>query len=288
MRSRRIRPAGCRRTAVAASATTAPRFRTTSRTRWCSTGDVIYLLSTANRRVYRWSISGRRLSQSLRRRHQPGLQHGGADEDGVLGASPAPVSRYATGAIRYHRRDRGQRRSRAAFVTMSGRVDGLTSAGNYLLAQDRQRLHRATATTCSTAPVSSRDREWVVLRRDVRLGSGHVARVLLPRQFESQRPALRGDQPGHGPDHGATGETPYHGAYSIQPPIRVSANGQYVLLGSGDIYAQNGLTWSGSLGHAGHRRALVRQWLAGHAGQPGNQTTLRRLGAHQSRHSGAT
>ena len=46
----------------------------------------------------------------------------------------------------------------------------------------------------------------------------------------------------------------------------MSASGQYVLLGSGDIYNQNGLTWSGSLGFAGGRCALVRERLAGHAG----------------------
>ena len=39
------------------------------------------------------------------------------------------------------------------------------------------------------------------------------------------------------------GETPYHGNYSIMPPIRVSTDGQQILLGSGDIYNQSGLTW---------------------------------------------
>jgi hypothetical protein len=48
----------------------------------------------------------------------------------------------------------------------------------------------------------------------------------------------------------SAGETPYHGTYGIQPPIRVSTNGQYVLLGSGDIYKQADLTWSNSLGRA--------------------------------------
>ena len=43
-------------------------------------------------------------------------------------------------------------------------------------------------------------------------------------------------------------ETPYHGAYSIQSPIRVSANGEFVLLGSGDLYRHYFLNWVGSLG----------------------------------------
>jgi hypothetical protein len=46
----------------------------------------------------------------------------------------------------------------------------------------------------------------------------------------------------------SAGETPYHGDYSIQPPIRVTADGELVLLGSGDIYRENGLTWAATLG----------------------------------------
>ena len=41
----------------------------------------------------------------------------------------------------------------------------------------------------------------------------------------------------------------------ILPPIRVSANGQYVLLGSGDIYNQNGLDVVGLAGRADRRCA---------------------------------
>ena len=56
-------------------------------------GDIIYLLST--RQPARVSLVDRhrRVSQSLRRRHQPGLQHDRADDDGVLERPPAPVSR---------------------------------------------------------------------------------------------------------------------------------------------------------------------------------------------------
>ena len=76
------------------------------------------------------------------------------------------------------------------------------------------------------------------------------------------------------------GDTPYHGDYSIEPPIRVSANGQYVLLGSGDIYNQSDLTWAGSLGQA----VTDARWLANGSlvtlTTSGNQTTLRRLQRH--------
>src|SRR6185369_5416453 len=76
----------------------------------------------------------------------------------------------------------------------------------------------------------------------------------------------------------SAGETPYHGAYIIQPPIRVSTNGQYVLLGSGDIYNQAGLTWAGSVGS----QLTDARWFADGSmvtlNTAGNQSTLRRLG----------
>lgn len=47
---------------------------------------------------------------------------------------------------------------------------------------------------------------------------------------------------------GAGLESPYHGAYAIIGPIRVSADGNRVLLGSGDIYNSGDLTWRTNLG----------------------------------------
>ena len=76
-----------------------------------------------------------------------------------------------------------------------------------------------------------------------------------------------------------SGETPYHGDYNIQRPIRVSANGQYVLLGSGDIYAQAKLRLVGLGGRAGRGRTLVRRWPLVTLTTRDGQTTLRRLGS---------
>ncbi|ELX10413.1 hypothetical protein Jab_2c25020 [Janthinobacterium sp. HH01] len=46
----------------------------------------------------------------------------------------------------------------------------------------------------------------------------------------------------------SSGESPYHGSYSITGPIRSNAAGSKILLGSGDIYAAPGLTWQGNIG----------------------------------------
>ena len=57
----------------------------------------------------------------------------------------------------------------------------------------------------------------------------------------------------------------------------MSGNGQHILLGSGDIYAQTGLTWSGSLG----AQIADARWLANGSlvtlTTANSQTTLRRL-----------
>ena len=47
---------------------------------------------------------------------------------------------------------------------------------------------------------------------------------------------------------GGSLESPYHGAYAIIGPIRVSTDGNRLLLGSGDIYNSTDLTWRSNLG----------------------------------------
>jgi len=75
----------------------------------------------------------------------------------------------------------------------------------------------------------------------------------------------------------STGETPYHGDHPIGGVIRPSPNGQTILLGVGDFYAQSDLTWSGTLG----AQITDARWLANGTlttlTTTGNQTVLRRL-----------
>jgi hypothetical protein len=75
------------------------------------------------------------------------------------------------------------------------------------------------------------------------------------------------------------GEAPYHGDYGIQAPIRLSSAGQYILIGSGNIYNRTGLTWAGSLG----AQIADARWFANDSlvtlTTVGDQTTLRHLSA---------
>ena len=88
----------------------------------------------------------------------------------------------------------------------------------------------------------------------LRVGSGHLARVLV-QHVEPFRPQLRGDRPGFGPDHRAgrdslSRQLQHHSADSL------STDSQQILLGSGDIYNQSGLTWAASLG----KQVTDAQW----------------------------
>ena len=47
-----------------------------------------------------------------------------------------------------------------------------------------------------------------------------------------------------------SGETPYHGDYNFSGAIRVSTDGAQILIGSGEIFARNGLTHTATLGKA--------------------------------------
>ena len=65
-------------------------------------------------------------------------------------------------------------------------------------------------------------------------------------------------------------DSPYHGSYTIVPPITLSPDGSLVMLGSGDIYDANTLTWTGDLGSdylsaVWNSNALVTVHVAGNA-----------------------
>jgi hypothetical protein len=127
-------------------------------------------------------------------------------------------------------------------------VGGLVAAGNYVLAQDGSGAWdthyvmdaNGTITDSQDWNYSSREYAWDPITSRVYFFRDNMSPNDLHYEVINQATGKITSK----------GETPYHGDYTIQPPIRVSANGQYVLLGSGDIYDQAGLTRSSSLGKA--------------------------------------
>jgi hypothetical protein len=237
-------------------------------------GDTIYLLSSANRRVYRRSIStGAYLNPYI-----VGINQGfGTVAPTTMAYSSAQQRLYLgydSGAIRYIDTSVSNP-AEVQFANTALAVRGLASVGNYLLAQDNSGAW-ATHYVINSAGVITDSAEWNYYSRDY-AWDPVTSRVYFFRDDTSPNDLHYEVIDQATGQIASAGETPYHGSYGIQPPIRVSNDGAYVLLGSGDIYNQDGLTWSGSLG----LQVTDARWLANGSlvtlTTASNQTTLRRL-----------
>jgi len=226
-----------------------------------SDGDIIYFLSTTNKRIYRWSIANNAYVNPL----VVGLDQG----DSVLVPTTMAVSAaqnrlylgYNSGIVTYIALDGA---AEHLFATTAMPVYGLAIAGNYVLAQDFSGAW-ATHYIFDQAGKITAKADWNYYSR-VYTWDPVTSRVYFFRDTTTPNDLHYEviDQ-----TTGAitsAGETPYHDDYSITPPIRVSADGQRVLLGSGDIYHSDGLTWAGSLGAS----FVDAKWLA-----DGSLVTLR-------------
>jgi hypothetical protein len=239
-------------------------------------GDVVYLLSTANRRVYRWSISG----NAYLNPYVVGLSHGFGTSSPTNIEVVADQQRlylgYASGAIRYIALN-GSSTAEVHFANAAAGIHGMSSAGNYLAVQTlggygSGYIYNASGTITGQGGYYygySREATWDPVNSRLYYTRDGISPNDLHYDSINQ----------------ATGEitesleTPYHGDYNILPPIRVSANGQYVLLGSGDLYRHTDLHWTGSVGS----QFADARWLANGSlvtvASSANQTTLRRLAA---------
>lgn len=244
-----------------------------------SHGDVVYLLSSANERVYRWSISAGRylnpyvvgLGFGFTARAPTTMAYSGAHRRLYLG--------YHTGAIRFIDTD-GSNAREMPFANASLDVWGLAAVGNFVLAQDYSggwATHYVfdgggRLTDMADSRSYSRDYAWDPVN----------SRVYYFRDDSSPNDlhyAVIDQATGR---ISAPGESPYHGSYDIEAPIRVSPDGQQILLGTGHLYRQSDLTWAGTLGSP----LVDARWMSDASlvtlMTVGDQTVLRRLGANRA------
>jgi len=154
---------------------------------------------------------------------------------------------YSSGAIQYIDTS-APNGAEVPFGNTALGVDGLAAVGNFLLAQDFSGAW-ATHYIFDAGGGITHQLDWNYYSREY-AWDPVTSRVYFFRDDTSPNDLhfeVINQASGQITD---AGETPYHGDYSIEPPIRVSPNGQRVLLGTGDIYKQSGLTWAGSLGHS--------------------------------------
>lgn len=132
------------------------------------------------------------------------------------------------------------------FAKLPQRVGGLAMAGKFLVAQDDS---GAWSTHYIYDQLGT-----LVQSKDWNYYSGHYTwSSALSRLYFFRDSSTPNDLMYETIDQAtgkitAAGETPYHGAYEIKGPIRVSASGGKVLLGSGDVYSAPELTWGGNIG----------------------------------------
>ncbi|MGH1439869.1 MAG: S8 family serine peptidase [Cellvibrionaceae bacterium] len=203
----------------------------------------IYLFSQENRKIYRWSVVNQDYMNPIFI----------ADGDN---ASDSPQKVIYSSA--HNRLYIGYDSGEITFVDLSGElieqvfastplaVDGLVSVGEFILSQDstgRWNTHYifdvdGQLTDSADLNRYSVEYAWNEFNNRVYFFRNGFSPNDLHYEEINQ---LTGEI-------SSAGETPYHGDYAILPPIRVSNDGVYVLLGSGDLYDATDLTWQGSVG----------------------------------------
>lgn len=240
-------------------------------------GDTIYLLSRDNRRVYRWSIAARTYINP----YAVGFDWGFGITAPTQMAFSASHQRlylgYGNGAVRYidvASADAAER----PYMDAGAGVTGLAAAGNFMLVQDaagwgqgtRYLVDRDGVTTQTQAAyIDSRAYTWDPNTSRLYLFTDHVSPKSLVYAVINQTTGTIS----------STGLWPYHGDYPIAPPLRVSANGQQIVLGTGDLYRNSDLQRVSTLGAP----VVDARWMANGAlstlTESGGQTTLRGLAA---------
>jgi len=204
----------------------------------------VYLFSPENRRVYRWSAE----TESYLNPILVG------EDNGFTVKSPTLMDHSGEHRRLYFGYDSGE----ITFVSLDGSpveesfahtpmpVSGLAAVGNYLLAQDDSGaweshhifdMHGALTDSADWNHYS-REYAWSPVN----------SRVYFFRDTTSPNDLHYEEIDQVGGQIVSEGETPYHGAYDMAPPIRVARDGGMVALGAGDIYAADSLVWLGSVG----------------------------------------
>ncbi|TQV88006.1 hypothetical protein [Aliikangiella coralliicola] len=202
--------------------------------------DIIFLLDKTNRVVYQWSIADGAYTKSL----SVGLEHEGAIITPNLMVYSGQHNRlylgYESGAIQYI--DLNSEGAEVAFANTPVAVTGLAAVGNYLLAEDRDTHYifdtNGVISDSRNNSYYSRAYAWSESNSRVYYFRDNLRPNDLHYQVIDQETGLITD----------FGETNYHGDYDIEPPLKVSQSGEFVILGSGDVYRNDDLTWFGSIG----------------------------------------
>ena len=184
--------------------------------------DVVYLLSIANKSIFRWSWTSGCYLPSIPLLKAPlHMALSTANQSLYVGYPGGEITAIPLATL-----------VEAPLVNAAGSVGALVGAGPYLFAVGS--IFAADGTLVDSGDgyypgLYSREYTW----------SPANGRMYFFRDGISPNDILFQEILPNG-TFGAAGESPYHGTFSIQPPIRVSPDGGLVLLGAGTLY--NGTT----------------------------------------------
>ena len=199
-------------------------------------GDVIYLLSKATQSIFRWSIPLRKYLSTIPLAEVPQLMAYSSAQNRIYLS-------YSGGRITKIELDSGF--SEAGFSNTPLSAGGLATAGTYLFAEDPSgawATHYVFSATGSL--ISSKD--WNYYSREY-IWSPINRKMYFFRDGTSPNDLIWEDIDLDG-KLGQDVDSPYHGDYTVQHPLRVSPDGTQVVLGNGDLYAGVTLTRIGTLG----------------------------------------
>ncbi len=199
----------------------------------------IYMLSLENFRVYVWDTQEESYVNPIIIGEENALPSRAPLRMAYSAAHNRLYFGYADGAITYVALD--DPAEEQYFASMSFAVNGLASAGQYMLAQDS-----------SGAWYS----HYIFDINGALTDSAEWNRYSVAYDWNEQLSRIYFFRNGTSPNdlHFETidqmtglivesGETPYHGDFLMIPPIRVSDNGDRVMLGSGDVYDALSMEW---------------------------------------------
>jgi len=204
---------------------------------------IVYLLSTANNRIFRWSATTASFTNPIYVGTTDVLSPVSPTQMTYSPAHHRLYLGYTSGAMTYI--DLAGELTEQPFANLAMSVNGLASVGQFVLAQDDsgawESHHIYDVNGVLTDSVDWNHYSRVYTWNEVN------DRVYFFRDTTSPNDLQYEVIDQVSGDIVAEGETPYHGAYAIIPPIRLSPNGLEVLLGSGDIYDANSLEWRRAL-----------------------------------------
>lgn len=208
-------------------------------------GDIVYLLSKANNRIYRWSITAGNYINPLVVGTKEGTNTLAPTSFAIVADHQRVYLGYSNGQINYINLDGAKENS---FAIKTAGHQQLVAAGKYLLINSAYQYS-------SSGELGIYDKSGAAMFNGGSFYTSYTfgwdavnSTVYSFRDNTSPNDLLFRVIDQATGNVTASGESPYHGDYLIKSPIRPSTDGSLVLLGSGDLYEQSQLKWVGSLG----------------------------------------